>query len=81
MIAAAIAGATSGVALLADYFGFLHDILHAHEVQILTLSAALVTIGGFLEARRRHDQGFPLLFGVSVLCFLANVAIVVMHRA
>ncbi len=83
MLAAAVSGATSGVALFSDSIGYLHDFLHQHEVWILVLSAALVVIGGYLEAaaRRLHRHGFPWLFAFSVLCFFANVTIVVLHRA
>jgi hypothetical protein len=83
MLAAAVSGATSGVALLADSFAEIHDFLHRHETWILVLSAALVVTGGWLEAasRRLHRHGFPWLFAFSVLCFLTNVAIIVAHRA
>lgn len=80
MAAALVTGATSGVALLSDYFSAFHSVLHTHELEILVLSAALVATGGVLEARRLHRHGFPWLFAVSVLCFLANVAIVLGHR-
>jgi cytochrome bd-type quinol oxidase subunit 2 len=83
LMAAAASGATSGVALLSDSAGKLHDFLHQHELWILVISAALVVIGGWLEvsARRKHRHGFPWLFAFSVLCFLANVSIILAHRA
>lgn len=84
MLAAAVSGATSGVALLAESFEPFHDFLHQHEIWILGVSALLVVTGGVLEvvARRApHNHGFPWLFAFSVLCFLANVAIIVAHRA
>ena len=85
LLAAGVSGTTSGAALLSESFGEFHGFLHAHEVWIVLVSAALVTLGGALEAsaRRapRHTHGFPWLFAVSVLCFLANVAIIVAHRA
>jgi hypothetical protein len=84
MIAAAVSGATSGVAVLAGAFEPFHALLHAHEVWILVVSAALVAIGGAMEALARrgaHNHGFPWLFAFSVVCFLVNVAIIVSHRA
>lgn len=82
MLAAAVSGATSSVALLADSVAEIHQFLHAHEVWILLVSAALVVTGGWIEAaaRLRHPHGFPWWFAFSVLCFLANVAIIVAHR-
>lgn len=83
LIAAAASGAASGIALLSDSVGDLHAFLHAHELWVLVVSAALVVSGGALElhARRRgHGRGFPWLFAVSALCFLANVAIIAAHR-
>lgn len=83
MLAAAVSGATSGIALAAGFVEEIHHFLHAHEVWILVASAALVVTGGWLEAsaRRTHRHGFPWLFAFSVLCFVANVAIIVAHRA
>lgn len=83
MLAAGLSGATSGIALLSDKFEFFHDFLHAHEVWILALSAGLVVIGAALEAgarRRGAASGFPWLFAFSVLCFLANAAIILAHQ-
>lgn len=84
MLAAAVSGATSGIALLSDFFEPFHHLLHQHELWIMAVSAGLVVIGGALEvwARRgAHQHGFPWLFSLSVLCFLINVAIIVAHRA
>lgn len=84
MLAAAVSGATSGIALLSDSVGYLHDFLHAREVWILGVSAALVVTGGALELNARragHTHGFPWLFAFSAFCFLANVAIILAHRA
>ncbi len=83
MIAVA-AGATSGLTLLSGFVAEFHHFLHAHEIWILGLSAALVAVGGYLEflARRgSHRHGFPWLFAFSAFCFLANVAIIAVHRA
>ena len=84
MLAAAVSGATSGIALLAGSVAEIHHFLHAHELWILLGSAGLVVTGGILEAnaRRTHPgAGFPWLFAFSVLCFVVNVAIIVAHRA
>lgn len=83
MLAAAVSGATSGIAVLSGYVAPVHRFLHGHEVWILGASAGLVLIGGWLEARarRHHKHGFPWLFAFSVFCFVANVAIIVAHRA
>ncbi|HYD88230.1 MAG TPA: hypothetical protein VEA80_12185 [Vitreimonas sp.] len=84
MLAAAISGATSGIAALAGIVEPLHAFLHTHEVWILVVSALLVVAGGALEALARrgaHTHGFPWLFAISVACFLVNVAIIAVHRA
>jgi hypothetical protein len=83
LAAAAVSGATSGVVLLSDSVGQLHDFLHRHEMWVLAISAALVVLGGWLEvhSRRQHRHGPPWLFSFSVLCFLANLAIILLHRA
>lgn len=84
VMAAAVAGATSGMVLFSETVGIFHHILHAHEVWIVLLSAVLVVIGGVLEARARRNGarlGFPWLYAFSVLCFVANIVIVVAHRA
>jgi len=84
LLAAAVSGATSGVTVLANAFAPVHDFLHQHEVWILAVSAALVVLGGILEAvsrRGAHKHGFPWLFSISVACFLLNVGIILAHRA
>ncbi len=83
MVAVALSGAASSVALFADYVGEIHRFLHGHEYWILAVSAALVAGGGFMEAkaRRRHNHGFPWLFAFSVFCFFANVTMILVHRA
>jgi len=83
MLAAAMSGATSGIALLADSFEGIHAFLHGQEMWILGVSAALVVIGAGLELNARrvgHAHGFPWLFAFSALCFLANAAIILAHR-
>ncbi len=84
MMAAAVSGLTSGAALMSGIFEPLHELLHTHEVWILAASAALVAAGGVLEVQARrgaHSHGFPWLFAFSVGCFLANVVIILAHRA
>jgi hypothetical protein len=61
----------------------LHTLIHSNEFGILTISAALVTVGGLMElnARRAHPgRGAPWLFVMSACCFIANVAIIAVHR-
>jgi hypothetical protein len=83
MLAVALSGAASGVALFADYVGEMHRFLHGHEYWILAVSAGLVGVGGWMElqSRRHHNHGFPWLFAFSVLCFFANVTMILVHRA
>ena len=84
MLAAALSGTASAVALLPDSFEKFHDMLHGYELWIVGLSAGLVTLGAWLEvsARRNHPGlGFPWLFAFSVLCFLLNVGVILTHRA
>jgi hypothetical protein len=84
LLAAGLSGAASGVALFSGAVGVLHDLLHAHELWILGISTALVTLGAWLElnARRAHPgHGFPWLFAFSVLCFAINVGVILAHRA
>jgi hypothetical protein len=71
----------SGVNLGSGLAG-LHTLIHGHELWILALSAALVTVGGVMEIRlRRHPHnGVPWLFVMSACCLVANVAIVAVHR-
>ena len=83
MLAVAVSGAASGTVLFARSAAHLHALLHAHELWILVSSAALVTIGGALEivaGRGRRGRRLPLMFAVSVACFLLNVAIIAVHR-
>jgi len=82
MLAAGVSGVTSGTALLATSVESIHDLLHAHEVWILSLSALLVAIGAGLEvaARRNGPKPFPWLFALSVACFFFNVAVILLHR-
>lgn len=82
LLAAALAGTASGVLLVRESVGRFHAFVHAGEAWILGVSAALVVTGGILEAvsRRGRRQGFPWLFALSAVCFLANVALVAAHR-
>jgi hypothetical protein len=82
MMAAGVSGLTSGTALFAGAASRFHDLLHAHEVWILSLSALLVAVGGALEvlARRSGPKPFPWLFALSVACFAFNVAVILLHR-
>ncbi len=83
VLAAAVAGATSSVALFSESVGFLHGALHAHEIWILAMSAFLVLLGGVLELSARRGgarRGFPWLYAFSIACFVANVAILGLHR-
>lgn len=79
---AAAAGATSAITVAAGAFEGVHRFLHGHEGWILLISAGLVGIGGALElqARRARPAGVPWLFVFSACCFLANVAIIAIHR-
>jgi hypothetical protein len=84
MLAAAVSGAASGLTFVSELFGEFHAFMHAHEIWILILSAALVVVGGGLEGlsrRVRKSQGLPWLFVFSVLCLVANLALIVIHRA
>lgn len=84
MAGAALSGAASGIVLVADYTNVFHSFLHAHEIWILVLSAALVITGGALEVLSRRGapgpRGFPWLFAFSVFCFAANFVIIAAHR-
>jgi hypothetical protein len=84
MLAAALSGTASVGTLLPDSFEQFHRLLHGYELWIVGVSAALVTLGAWLEvgARRTHQgHGFPWLFAFSVLCFLLNVGVILAHRA
>lgn len=85
MLASAFSGATSGVTVFASYFSGFHALLHAHEIWILIVSASLVTVGGVLEVTARRvgvaPKTFPVMFAVSVGCFVLNAAIIAAHRA
>jgi hypothetical protein len=81
---AALGVSAGGLTTLGGAFVQFHAFMHGNELWILALSAALVTIGGVMEvnARRSHDhKGVPWLFVMSVCCFVANVAIIAVHRA
>lgn len=83
-VVATLSGLTTGAALLPDSFTQFHNFMHRHELWILVVSAILVGSGGWLEASARRDgqvHRFPWLFAFSALCFLANVAIIAVHRA
>jgi hypothetical protein len=61
----------------------LHTLIHGNELAILALSATLVTIGGLMElnvGRTHPERGVPWLFVMSACCFIANVAIIAVHR-
>jgi hypothetical protein len=82
LLAVGLSGASS-LALLSDSLGVFHRLLHGYEVWILGLSAALVALGAWLELavrRGRHAHGFPWLFALSVVCFAANLAVMLVHR-
>jgi hypothetical protein len=84
MIAAAVSGAATGISLLADFMRPFHELMHAHEIWILVVSAVLVATGGVFEGLARRGarrQAFPWLYALSVCCFVANVAIIAAHRA
>lgn len=83
MLAVAVSGAASGAAVFARSAAHFHALLHTHEIWILVSSAALVSVGGALElsaSRQQPGRGFPIMFAVSVGCFLLNVGIIVAHR-
>jgi hypothetical protein len=74
--------AASGTLAASGLFGAVHRAIHGHELWILAVSAALVSVGGLMEmfARRRRRLPFPWLFTMSLCCFCANLAIIVVHR-
>jgi hypothetical protein len=84
ILAAALTGAASGSALQLGAYGQFHDFLHAHELWIVAVSAALVIAGAIFEARLRRGggvRGIPVLFTISVFCFFANAGLILAHRA
>jgi len=83
LMAAALSGAASSVALLSETTGQIHDFMHRHEIWVLVVSAVLVVSGGYLEFRARksgHAHAFPWLFAISVFCFVLNIVIIAVHR-
>ncbi len=78
--AMAIAGVAIGALAWATPIVRLHTFLHGYEPEMLLVSFALVTIGGIAEWRRRAQlRGFPKLYALSLMCFLANAGIVTTH--
>lgn len=78
--AMALAGIALGALAWAGPVVRLHHWLHGYEAEMLLLSFALVAIGGFAEWRRRGElKGFPKLYALSLICFLANAGIVTAH--
>jgi hypothetical protein len=76
----AVAGVAIGALAWAGPVVRVHTFLHGYEPEMLMLSFALVTIGGFAEWRRRAQwRGFPKLYALSLICFLANAGIVTTH--
>jgi len=81
VIALAAAGASSTFAGLSVVAGGVHGALHAREIWLLGVSAALVAIGGAFEWRARtSNTGIPVLFAISLGCFALNLLIVASHR-
>ena len=75
--------AASGAVGFASFFGGIHALIHGNEFWILALSATLVTFGGLMEFTARRGGGglpFPWLYAMSLGCFIANLAIIVVHR-
>jgi hypothetical protein len=74
------AGAATGV--LGSFVTRTHAFLHGHELWLLAISATLILAGGYAEwrSRRAGARGFPALFALSILCLVANVAIIAVHR-
>lgn len=84
MLVAGLSGAVSASVLLPDSFELFHRMLHGYEGWILTLSAALVALGAWLEIDARRDghaRGFPWLFAISVLCLCINAGVILAHQA
>ncbi|MBI1186082.1 MAG: hypothetical protein GC206_01850 [Alphaproteobacteria bacterium] len=80
MLMAAGSGAAIGVSAVARYFGGAHELIHGYELWILALSAGLVMLGGLLEWRAHRGRKVSFLFGLSALCFAANLAVVMLHQ-
>jgi hypothetical protein len=79
-VLAAFAGVGIGASVIGAQVTSLHGFVHLHEVKILALSAALVLVGGVLEARNRNRTRFPVLFAISAACFLVNAALITAHQ-
>lgn len=79
--AMALLGVVVGALAWAAPITALHRFLHGYEPEIIALSFSLVAIGGVLEWRRRSARkGFPMLYALSLACFVANAGIVAAHR-
>lgn len=79
--ALALLGVMVGALAWAEPVTALHRFLHSYEPEIIALSFTLVAIGGVLEWRRRAERrGFPVLYALSLACFVANAGIVAAHR-
>jgi hypothetical protein len=80
----ALSGAgASGIVAFANWFEPLHSAIHGHELWILALSAVLVSVGGAMEVLARRGRSglpFPWLYAMSLCCFVANAAIIALHR-
>lgn len=78
--ALALTGVAIGALTWARPIAGLHAWLHGYEPEMLLLSFTLVTIGGIAEWRRRTQlRGFPKLYALSLICFLANAGMVTTH--
>ncbi len=78
--AIALAGIAIGALAWAQPIAGLHAWLHGYEAEMLFLSFALVAIGGVGEWRRWAQlRGFPRLYALSLICFLANAGMVTTH--
>ncbi len=76
----AVAGVAIGALAWAGPIVQAHTFLHGYEPEMLLVSLALVSIGGYAEWRRRAQlRAFPKLFALSLICFLANAGIVTTH--
>ena len=84
LMLSAVVGASTGLTALALKVAPLHRLLHAQEIWLVALSAALVSVGGYYEVRARKQgghRGFPWLYALSCACFVFNLTIVAVHRA